>query len=56
MALAKKTSVLREAMLFFVEPRRFGASEYVPEAMLCEQCSEAMLNITNMWFVPAVYS
>ena len=26
MALAKKTSVLREAMLLFVEPRRFGVS------------------------------
>ena len=28
MALAKKTSVLREAVLLFVEPRRCGASEY----------------------------
>ena len=29
MALAKKTSVVREAMLFIFEPRRFGASKYV---------------------------
>ena len=26
-------------MLLLVEPRRFGASKYVPEAMLCEQIS-----------------
>ena len=43
-ALAKKTSVLRAAMLLLLllllllfEPQRFGASKYVPEAMLCGQ-------------------
>ena len=36
MALAKKTSVLREATLLSFEPRRFGGAEYADifEAML----------------------
>ena len=32
MALVKNTTVSREAMSFFVEPRRFGAAEY---AVIC---------------------
>ena len=34
MALANKTSALREAMSSFIEPRRFGEAEYAGMAFV----------------------